>query len=77
MGARSPIGVLMMKDKEQHWETILRELTMVAQTSPSPAVFEKLADCYEKLDEREEASVLHDLAHIQLKGRMTIALYPT
>ena len=47
---------------QQNWEATIKELTRLAEKFPSPSVYQKLADCYELLDEHEEAKVLLDLA---------------
>jgi hypothetical protein len=46
----------------QAWETLLRELTRLAETFPSRRVFLQLAECYTRLGEHAEARVISALA---------------
>lgn len=57
---------------QQNWEATIKELTRLAEKFPSPSVYQKLANCYELLEEHEEAQVLLDLARaFPVDHRMT------
>ena len=45
-----------------HWESTLKELTMLAEKFPSRRLYEQIAQCYCQLDEYQEADVIMDMA---------------
>lgn len=66
------VGSIMRKTSNKtgappEWNEAIEELTRLAMKFPTPRLYDQLAACYRQIDEKEEASVMSDLAR-RLRG---------
>jgi len=50
-------------DRSQ-WEATLKELARLADKFPSSQLYRQMAECYEHLDEHEEAKIILDMVRL-------------